>query len=60
MQCNIIAQRIALQEHLTKSFEEIDKEIDVWLNDDVEVKTLDRKKVEDVIFEGWLRDFTIY
>jgi len=42
MKCNIIAQRIHLQEHLTKHFEDIDKEIDGFLNNDEDAKTLDR------------------
>lgn len=60
MKCNIIAQRVHLQEHLARNFEEIEKEVDGFLNNDEEAKTLDRQKVEDVIFEGWLRDFTLY
>ena len=60
MKCNIIAQRIHLQEHLTKHFEDIDKEIDGFLNNDEDAKTLDRQKVEDVIFDGWLREFQLY
>jgi len=60
MKCNIIAQRVHLQEHLAKNFEEIEKEIDGFINNEEEAKTLDRAKVESNVFEGWLREFKVY
>jgi len=42
MRCNVIAQRIALQEYLIERFEDISKEVEDWLADEERVKTLDR------------------
>lgn len=60
MKCNIIAQRIHLQEYLTAHFVDIDAEIQAYLDNEEEAKTLDRNKVESEIFESWLKDFKIY
>mmetsp|Transcript_30127 Transcript_30127/g.46040 ORF Transcript_30127/g.46040 Transcript_30127/m.46040 type:complete len:143 (+) Transcript_30127:831-1259(+) len=58
MRCNIIAQRIALQEFLYEKSEDINKEIDDWINDEEKIKTLDRATV-DAMFDTWLADFNL-
>ena len=58
MRCNIIAQRIALQEHLIERAEDINKEIDEWINDEDKIKTLDKATV-DTMMDTWLAEFQI-
>jgi hypothetical protein len=58
MRCNVIAQRIALQEYLIEKFEDISKEIDDWLADEDRVKTLDKSQV-DAMMAVWLVDFNL-
>ena len=58
MQCNIIAQRIRLQEYLMEREPTINKEIDDWLADEDQIKTLNRDMVEDMISK-WLEEFRI-
>lgn len=58
MQCNIIAQRIALQEYLIDREELIMTEIDSFTTDEEKKKTLDRAKVLEW-FESWLTDFEL-
>ena len=60
MKCNIIAQRMSLQEHLLMNSEEIMKLIDDYLNNDEEAKTLTKDKVSEEIFSEWLNNFKIY
>jgi len=45
MRCNIIAQRITLQEHLMEQGDAILKEIEEWLAEEEKLKTLDRATV---------------
>jgi len=49
MRCNVIAQRIALQEHLVREQEGITREIEEWLADEEKLKSLDKAKVEDLV-----------
>lgn len=58
MQCNVIAQRIALQEYLIDHEEQIMAEIDEVWNDDEKKKVLDQKKVIEW-FDTWLADFEL-
>jgi hypothetical protein len=46
MKCNTIAQRISLQEFLIEKSEEIQKEIQEWLEDEEKIKTLNRETVD--------------
>jgi hypothetical protein len=46
MKCNIIAQRIALQEYLIERELEIVKDIDEWTADEDKLKTLDKATVK--------------
>jgi hypothetical protein len=46
MKCNIIAQRIALQEYLIERESEILKDIDEWTADEDKLKTLDKATVK--------------
>lgn len=57
MQCNIIAQRIALQEHLIRSEEQIMLDIDAYTQGEEEkIKTLDKATVLAML-EAWLADY---
>jgi len=56
MRCNLISQRVALQEYLLEKSEDINKEIDEWVNDEDKIKTLDRGTV-DTMFDTWLNEF---
>jgi len=58
MRCNVIAQRIALQEHLLERAEDIAKEIEEWVNDEEKIKTLDRSQV-DLMLDTWLSGFAL-
>lgn len=58
MRCNIISQRIAIQEYLCERQEAIMKEIDEWVADEERIKTLDRAQV-DAMMDIWLVDFNI-
>ena len=40
MRCNIVAQRITLQEYLMEKYEEIIKDIEEWTGDEEKIKTL--------------------
>ena len=59
MRCNIIAQRVALQEHLIDLEERIMTEIDEYTGDEEKVKELDKKIVTEM-FENWLSEFVLY
>lgn len=59
MQCNIIAQRMALQEHLIQRAEAIIKRIDEQLSNEEEIKKLERPQVEEEIVRDWLMGFEI-
>ena len=65
MRCNIVAQRMALQEHLASRLDDIMKEIDEWLGDETKAKEkLDRENgdfvfVKREIFARWLDGYTI-
>jgi len=58
MKCNIIAQRITLQEYLMDREADILKDIDDWVSDEEKIKTLDRATVETML-DGWLNEFTL-
>jgi len=58
MRCNIVAQRITLQEYLIEKYEEITKDIEEWTGDDEKIKTLDRKTVDEMI-DQWLEGFKL-
>lgn len=58
MRCNIIAQRITLQEYLLERETQILKEIEDWVNDEEKVKTLDRATVDGMLAE-WLSEFQL-
>ena len=58
MRCNILAQRITLQEYMMVKVEDINKDIDEWVNDEEAIKKLDRTKVEEM-FDDWLSGFKI-
>jgi len=58
MRCNIIAQRISLQEYLIEREANILKEIEDWVSDEEKVKTLDRATV-DAMMDEWLQDFKL-
>ena len=52
MRCNVISQRIALQEYLIAKAEDIAKDLEEWADED-KVKTLDRAQF-DVMVDTWL------
>ena len=58
MRCNVIAQRITLQEHLGERQEQVLKDIEECLGDDERLKALDRAAVEAML-DGWLAGFTL-
>ena len=58
MKCNIIAQRIAIQEFLLAKDGIISTKLDDILQNDEEAKTLDRKAIEDLL-DQWLDEFRL-
>jgi hypothetical protein len=58
MKCNIISQRITLQEYLVEKSEDILKDIEEWTGDEEKIKTLDRKTFEEMV-DQWLEGFKI-
>jgi len=58
MRCNIVAQRITLQEYLCEKYEEITNDIEEWTGDEEKIKTLDRKTVDDMM-DQWLEGFKL-
>lgn len=58
MRCNIIAQRITLQEYLIEREAVIAKEIEDRLADEEKIKTLDRTQV-DQLLDTWLAEFNL-
>lgn len=61
MRCNIIAQRMELQEHLLKQADDILKLIDEFLNNEDESKEkLSQEFVVKEMFNVWLDGFKIY
>ena len=56
MRCNIIAQRVTLQEYLIEREAHIAREVEEWLADEEKLKTLDRATVDELI-DSWLSDF---
>jgi acetyl-CoA carboxylase alpha subunit len=57
MRCNVISQRIALQEYLADKQEQIAADLDLWA-DDEKSKTLKRDAV-DAMLDDWLADFAL-
>ena len=58
MRCNIIAQRITLQEYLMDREADILKDIDEWVSDEEKIKSLNRETV-DTMIDGWLNEFQL-
>jgi hypothetical protein len=60
MQCNIIAQRISLQEFLTKKFEEIEADIDNFTEgaDPEKLILLTSDEVHKML-DNWLAEFEL-
>jgi hypothetical protein len=58
MRCNIIAQRITLQEYLMDREADILKDIDEWVSDEEKIKSLDRATV-DAMMDTWLSEFAL-
>jgi hypothetical protein len=58
MKCNIIAQRIALQEYLIMKEPEISASIEALNQNEEDVKLLDRPRVE-VMMDEWLAEFNL-
>ena len=56
MRCNIIAQRISLQEFLIEKEADILKDIEAWTSNEEEIKKLDRATVEEM-FDTWLSEW---
>lgn len=59
MRCNIIAQRVALQEHLLKISDEIFKFLDDIANNDEDAKQLNFDNISMSTFNVWLQGFKI-
>lgn len=57
MKCNIIAQRISLQEHLLKQADDILKQIDDLQNNEEEAKNLRLDNAQQDLFGPWLEGF---
>jgi hypothetical protein len=57
MKCNIISQRISLQEHLLKQQDDIMKQLDDLLNNEEEAKNLTIENVYQEFFRMWLAGF---
>jgi hypothetical protein len=61
MRCNIIAQRMELQEHLSQRGDEINKLIDEFLaNEDDAKEKLSQEYVMNELFADWLSSYKIY
>jgi hypothetical protein len=60
MKCNIISQRISLQEHLLKQQDEIMKQLDDLLNNEEEAKNLTIENVYQELFRMWLTGFQLH
>lgn len=58
MKCNIIAQRISLQEYLIEREVDILKDIEEWTIDEDKLKTLDKATVKSMM-TTWLSDFQL-
>lgn len=58
MKCNVISQRIILQEYLIEKEPIIQAEIEQWLNDEEKLKTLDKNQTEKII-NDWLSEFQL-
>ena len=56
MRCNIIAQRVTLQEYLIEREAHIAREVEEWLAYEEKLKMLDRATVDELI-DSWLSDF---
>ena len=59
MKCNIISQRITLQEHLIGMEEQIMEEIDAIVGEKEEYKKFDTPNVIE-LFNKWLEEFELY
>ena len=57
--CHLIAQRMALQEHLIQNSEEIFKAIDDIVSNDEQYKLLNKENTINDYFDRWLSDFEI-
>jgi hypothetical protein len=59
LKCNIVAQRMALQEHLIRNADDINKMLDdIMVNDEEKVK-LDKRLAISDYFDVWLNEFEI-
>lgn len=59
MRCNIISQRITLQEHLIKQSDDIMKQLEDLANNEEEAKNLNFKNVQSELFGNWLQGYKI-
>ena len=57
--CNIVAQRMALQEHLVQNADDIFKQIEDIVNNEEAYKLLDKENTTGDYFDKWLNDFEI-
>lgn len=57
--CHLIAQRMALQEHLSRSSEEIFKQIEDIVNNEAGYQELTKESTTAQYFDAWLNDFEI-
>jgi hypothetical protein len=58
MRCNIVAQRITLQEYMMEKYEEIIKDIEEWTGEEEKIKTLTRETAEQMM-DQWLEGFKV-
>jgi hypothetical protein len=58
MKCNVVAQRITLQEYLIEKYEDIIKDVEEWTADEEKFKTLTRKTFEEMV-DQWLSEFKL-
>lgn len=58
MKCNIISQRITLQEYLLTKETEISEKIDFYFQNEDDYKMLNREMTEQ-IFDEWLSEFNL-
>ena len=58
MKCNIISQRILLQEYLLSEDGNISKNIEDTMQNEEDIKSLDRNAVEGMI-DSWLATFRL-
>jgi hypothetical protein len=58
MRCNIIAQRIAFQEHCIRKDSEIKETIENMLKNEEEIKKLSKQDVEE-LFDQWFQEFEL-